>query len=344
MQRALSLVFVTFIAVLVWILAEGQTLRTTTVTADINFDAGSNTRAIRVSPGDDFAGRVQLRVSGSSTGMAELNRRLREPIALQLGVEIPFQSGQQVIDLYDALRRSALLRQIAVTLNNVDPRFVSIDADELVTVELPIRVELPDVQIDGAVRTDPETIAVTLPRSVQAALEPGAAYMHASLGSEILSRLTPGVEQRIDGARLQPSPALATSWLVKPAAPQAAVVLTLRSHTATEIIPTVPVLIRIAPSELGRFDIAVNEDDRFLHDVVLRGPSPLIERIRSDPTLRPIAVVALGFEELERGITSKDAAIVLPPGFGQVEARADIVSVRLTITRREAPPEPPAGA
>lgn len=340
MTRVLSVLFVTLIAVLVWILAEGQTLRSDILTADIHFDAGSNTRAIRVSPEDVFEGHIQLRVSGSSAGMDELSRRLRDPITLQLGVEIPFQSGPQTIDLHAALRRSEVFREIAVTLNEVDPRLVSVDADDLVTVDLPIRVELPDVQIEGTPRTDPGTVTVTMPRSVEQALLPGTAYLLAVLTNEMLAPLTPGLEQEIDGIRLVPSADLATSWYLRPTAPHASVILTLRSRTATETIPTVPVQIRVAPAELQRFDIAVAEDDQFLHDVVLRGPSPLIERIRSDPSLRPVAVVTLSFEELERAIASKDAVITLPPGFGQIEARADSVTVRLTITRRASvPPE-----
>lgn len=338
MARVLSLAFVTFIAILVWVLAEGQTLRSTTITADLRLDAGSNTRALRVSPDDEFTGRVELRVSGSGSGIDELSSRLRDPITLHLGAEIPFQAGQQTFDLHAALRRTELFRRIAVSLNDVDPATITIDADELTTIDVPVAVELPDVQIEGAVRTDPETVAVTLPKSFADTLEPGAATMVAHLSADTLNRLTPGVEQRIDGARLQASPALAASWFVRSATPQVSVVLTLRSRTATEIIPTVPVQVRIAPSELSRFDITVAEDDRFLHDVTLRGPSPLIERIRSDPSLRPVAVLVLSFEELERGIESKDATIILPPGFGQVEARADILAVRLKITRRD--PEP----
>lgn len=338
MARILSLLFVSFIAILIWVLAEGQTLRSATLTADLRIDPGSNTRAFRISPDDQFAGRVELRVSGSGAGIDELSRRLRDPIVLTLGVEIPFTPGPQTIDLHNALRRTELFRRISVSLSDVDPPLVSIDADELVTVDLPITVELPDVQTDGVVRTDPESVAVTLPKSFADTLEPGSATMVARLSSEVLARLSPGVEQRVDGARLLPSPAIANSWFLKPAVPQTAVILTLRSRTATETIATVPVQVRIAPSELGRFDITVAEDDRFLHDVTLRGPSPLIERIRSDPSLRPVAVLVLSFEELERGIETKDATIVLPPGFGQVEARADILAVRLKITRRE--PEP----
>ncbi len=338
-SRILSIVFVTIIAVLVWVLAEGLTVGTGEISADLKLDPGSNIRAVRISPGDTFTGRIDLTVRGSSTGIDQLSRKLRDPITLTLGTEIPFEPGEQLIDLQTALRASEVFKRSGVTLTEVKPRFVRIQADELVTLEVPVRVSLPSVQTEGPARTDPETIAFTLPRAISRSLPPGSAFVTARLTDADLASLTPGTEERIEPVRVQPSPALAAAWSLTPATAQVAVILTVRSRTATETIPTVPVQILVAPSELERFHITVAEDSRFLHDVTLKGPSPLIERIRSDPTLRPVAVVSLSFEDLENGIESKDARFVLPPGFEAVEARADAVSVRLSIQRREQPPQ-----
>ncbi|KAA0214669.1 MAG: hypothetical protein EDM82_09520 [Cyanobacteria bacterium CYA] len=145
--------------------------------------------------------------------------------------------------------------------------------------------------------------------------------------------------------RVVPSAALAEAWQARQSRTQVAVTLTLRSRTETEVLPTVPVQVRVAPTELSRFDISIPEEDRFLHDVTVRGPSTAIERMRNDPTLRPVAVIALTFEELERGLTAKDALILFPPGLEGLEATADDVNVSLSITRRAvpAPPGEPEG-
>jgi hypothetical protein len=339
-SRILSIIFVTIIAVLVWVLAEGLTVGTGEISADLQLDPGSNTRAVRIAPGDTFTGRIELTVRGSSTGIDQLTRKLRDPITLTVGNEIPFEPGEQLIDLQTALRASEVFKRSGVTLTEVKPRFVRIEADDLVTVEVPVRVALPDVQTEAPPRTDPETISYTLPRAVKRALDSAETVAVARLTDADLAALTPGTEQRLEAIRVQPSPALAAAWSLAPANAQVAVILTVRSRTATETIPTVPVQILVAPTELERFHITVAEDSRFLHDVTLKGPSPLIERIRSDPALRPVAVVSLSFEDLEKGIESKDARLVLPPGFEQVEARADAVAVRLTIQRREPVTQP----
>lgn len=339
-SRILSFIFITIIAILVWVLAEGLTVGTGELSADIQLDPGSNVRAVRISPGDTFNGRIDLSVRGSSTGIDQLTRKLRDPITLTLGTEIPFEPGEQLIDLQTALRASEVFKRSGVTLTEVKPRFVRIQADELVTLEVPVRVALPAVETEGPPRTDPETISYTIPRTISRTLAPGAAFATARLTDADLASLTPGTEQRIEPVRVEPSPPLAAAWSLSPLSAQVAVILTVRSRTATETIPTVPVQILVAPSELERFHIAVAEDSRFLHDVTIKGPSPLIERIRSDPTLRPVAVVSLSFEDLENAIESKDARFVLPPGFEAVEASADDISVRLNIERREQPAEP----
>ncbi len=335
----LRLIFVTVIAVLVWTLAESQTLRSAPFTADLEIQPGSVNRVLRLANTETFDGRIELRVSGSGSGLEELTRTLRDPITLQLGVDISFEPGEQLVDLRAVLRASDLFRKNAVTLNDVEPQFIRILTDELVSIDVPVRAELPGIQIEGQARTDPETVQFRIPRSLQSSLASSDVFVYATLGQDELARLTPGVEQRVDGVTASPSPALAASWFLRPTTASVSVILKLKSRTATETIPAVPVQLRVAPAELARFDIEVAEDDRFLHDVVLRGPGPLIERIRADTSLRPVAVVALTFEELERGIETKDAQIILPPGFEQVEAQADSVSVRVTITRREPPPE-----
>jgi hypothetical protein len=232
-----------------------------------------------------------------------------------------------------------MFRKSAVTLVEVEPPSLRIEADDLVAIQVPVRVEVPGVQIEGPARAEPDSIEFRVPSLLRSSIVASDAFVTVSLSESQLSVISPGIEHRVEGVQANPSPALAASWFLRPVNVQVAVILKLKSRTATEIIPAVPVHIRIVPSELARFDISIAEDDRFIHDVTLRGPGPLIERIRSDPTLRPVAVVVLSFEDLERGIEAKDAQFILPPGFEQVEARADSITVRVKVTRREPPPE-----
>ena len=110
-----------------------------------------------------------------------------------------------------------------------------------------------------------------------------------------------------------------------------AVTLTLQTRAQQWVIPTLPVVVQLAPTELSRWDVAIPEPDRVLRNVTLTGPGPVIESYRRGER-RLSAVVALGFEELERGIDRKDVEFVgLMPG---VTASVEDREVRVAITPR----------
>lgn len=335
LARVRTFVAVTLIALLVWIVAEGQTLRSQSATLEIEFETGSNTRVVRVDPAEDFKGFVELRLSGSAGRLDDIGDALRESLSINVDAETVTGTGLRVVDLRDALRSTPLFGRSGVTLAEVTPRFVQIEVDELVQRDVPVRVELPaDVQIDGEARAQPEVVGFSLPRQASEALAPDEVYAKAIVGPELLASLPTGRAQRINAVRIAPSQALEDVWYKRANRTQVAVSLTLRSRTATEMLPTVPVQLRVAPTELSRFDITIPESDLFIHDVTIRGPSTLVERMRSDPSLRPVAVVALSFEELERGIGAKDAQFIFPVGLESLEATADDVNVTLKIQRR----------
>lgn len=338
--RARTFIVVTIITLLVWILAEGQTLRTQNAAAKISFQTGSNTRIVRIDPGESFDGSVTAKVTGSTGRLEDLLDALRAPIVINVDAETSSGSGLRAIDLRDALRSVPPFAQSGISLAEVDPQFVQVEVDDLVQRDVPVRVELPDVQLEGTYRVTPETVRFSLPKTLSESLPAEDVYVRAVVQPEQIANLPTGREQTIASVRVVPSQVLTDAWYSRAARTQVSLTLTLRSRTATELIPTVPVQVRVAPTELERFDISIPESDRFLHDVTVRGPSTLIERMRADSTLRPIAVVALSFEELERGITAKNAILTFPPGLEGLEASAGDVNVSLTITRRADPAEP----
>jgi hypothetical protein len=112
---------------------------------------------------------------------------------------------------------------------------------------------------------------------------------------------------------------------------RADVALTVRAREVTVRLASVPVQLRIPPAELPNWDIRVPEADQFISDVAVTGPADQVRGIQSG-TVQIVAVVPLSFEELERGIASKEAVFVGLPG--NVKAEAARRTIRLTITRR----------
>ena len=66
-------------------------------------------------------------------------------------------------------------------------------------------------------------------------------------------------------------------------------------------------MVRMAPRELARFDVTLNEADQFLREVKVTGPGDLLDQLARDE-FKVVATLSLTYEDLERGITSKEAA------------------------------------
>jgi hypothetical protein len=86
--------------------------------------------------------------------------------------------------------------------------------------------------------------------------------------------------------------------------------------------------IRVAPGQLARWQISIPENDQFLRDVRVTGPSEEIERIRKGE-LRIIAMVALSSQELQAGITSKAASFSDLPSSLQFLVEDPIVALEI---------------
>src|SRR5262249_45340484 len=117
------------------------------------------------------------------------------------------------------------------------------------------------------------------------------------------------------------------------------IALTLRTKTASIKVPSVPVHVRIAPGELSKWDIEIPEQDRFLTDVTVSGPSDLVKQVQDKPV--PLtATVSLSFEEPERMVPSKEAVFCPLPT--RLHFDVPNKTIRLKIKRREAAaPTPP---
>lgn len=334
--RLQTAIIVTIITLLVWVLAEGQTLRVQSATAEIRFDAGSTTRVIRVEPGQTFSGRAELSFSGSTRRVNEFAAQLREPIVLKAGTDLVSEPGIQVVDLRETLRRSELLSSSGLALTEIEPRFVRVEVDSLEAVDVPVRIDLADAAVDGQPRAEPATVRYELPSAALASVDRETLFVTARVSAIETAALPTGSEQKLPNVRVVPSPALASMWNVRRERDDVAISLTLRSRLMSITLATVPVHVQAAPAEMIRFDVVIDPEDSFVADVSLRGPVALIERIQNDASLRPIAVLSLSFDDLERGvITSKAAVLRLPPGFEAVEARAENLQIGFRVIRRE---------
>lgn len=343
MDRAKTAILVTLFTVLIWAFAEGESLQTKRTVAEVEFPTLSGeTYAVRLVEGQDWRGRVELQVEGSTASLEGLESQLRRaPLTFAPGMEgVPRESGEHTVDLRQMLRGHRVFRARGVTVLSVEPPTVRVVVDELTTKRLPIRVEAPTEELEGAAQVVGAGEAeVRLPVRVAAALPEGAVVV-ARVRSEDLAPLPEGVRSTIQ-VRLEAGPELDGARVLGIEPALAAVQLTVRSKTETITVASVAVDVRLPPGELGSWDIQIPLEDQSLRDVRVTGPSDLIAQIRSGQRVVR-AFVRLSFEDLEAGVPSKRAEFTEFPSALTFEVEDP--DVKLTIRPRQAGPrEGPAG-
>lgn len=335
-----TIILVTLVTAIIWVFAESESLQANTFHVEVTFapepgakytvDLAQDSPAVR---GNTV--RTDLVIEGPTAALDIVGRNLRNPVLVTLGMPgFPTDPGRHTLDLQTVLREHPDLRLAGhgVSIKSINPETVVATVEELASVPVKITVDVPGAELDGPPEVKAQAATVTLPQPQVSRITQDTAVI-ARIDPAALARLNPGRKETITGVRLVAPPELASipKLRIEPGAVDVA--LTLRTKTASIKVPSVPVHVRIAPGELSKWDIEIPEQDRFLTDVTVSGPSDLVKQIQ-DKTVPLIATVSLSFEELERNIPSKDAVFCdLPTGL-----HFDVASrtVRLKIKRREA--------
>ncbi|MCC7387196.1 MAG: hypothetical protein IT431_00360 [Phycisphaerales bacterium] len=348
-NRLRTILLVSFFSVLIWAFAEGESLQTQRTVAEVSFPSlVPEGWSVRVPDGQSWRGRVELSVEGPTASLDGLESVLRQALAVEPGMVegLPRQSGEFTVDLRQALRAHQVFRSRGIAVLSVEPPTVRVLVDELATVELPVVIDAPADALAGPPQlVGASAASVRIPKRIADAL-PAGAGLRAPVRSEALTPLREGVRSTIQ-VRLEPDGALAgalgtESLVISPA--QVSVQVTVRSKTETIVVPSVVVDLRLQPTELGKWDITL--DDASLRDVRVTGPSDLIALIREEKL--PIrAFVRLSYEDLESGVTSKRAEFsdyTNFPGVMNLRFEVEDIEVGLTIRPRQAPGDPPTPA
>jgi hypothetical protein len=336
-----TVLLVSVVTLLVWLLAESRTVRTEIAEVSPRIEAGTASEMmVRPAVGFPLPESVQVSLSGSAAGLDQVLRSLQGRVLLRLGLEIPATVGVHEIDLREVLRKSEILINAGVGIVEVNPDRVNVEVDELGVASLPVRAIEPDgvlFENGGTPRTDPPALRVRGPASVLARLEGREGLVR--LEADAIESLRPGVQERIARLRVE-LPEDADRWGTVFDPEYVDVQLTLRSRTQSYTLPPMPVQVQLAPGEIGRWLVTLEPGQQDLVGIEVTGPSNQIDRLRSGEVV-PTAVVALTFDELERGIESKRAQISGLPAGVTIAPAADL-GVRLSIRRAEVPagPEP----
>lgn len=322
-----TIIVVTLISMMLWLLAESRMVRSQTVEAQLAItmveSPGGIELAVRQAPDQMLVRIVEIEIEGSTSGIDELVRQLQNRVELRLGREIPARPGLFEIDLRAELRKSPDLDMHGVTITSVSPERLTIEVDEIETREFRVGVELPDgVLTDSVAFTEPALVTLRAPSTVMQQVASERAKVVVT--EDQIEALTPGRLETVPGMVVELDGVRSGTWATTLEPAQVDVLLTLRSVTQRLTLDPLPVQVLLAPGEIGRWRVDIDDTDRDLLGVEIEGPVEAIELLRSK-SVRPRALIALSFEDLGQGIDEKPAQIVnLPPGCRVVSSEQDV--------------------
>jgi hypothetical protein len=346
LAQAKSLLVIGLVSVLIWLLAEAESLRSEQLRVELTFRAGDQTSRY-VRPDPDVPAAFNVRLQGSTARVDTLASQLRKPITLEPGMTgIPVEPGKHAINVLTVLRDLPIVRESGVSIADVQPAIVSITVDTLALREAKIRIVLPQgALVDGTPEPSRPTARVTYPESAARDL-PKDLTVDAAIDAEALTGLPEGRRVTIPNIRIDLPEPLRSVEGARVSPNSVSAQITLRSRNNSYTIPSVPVHVRLAPTETGIWDITMPAESRLLTDVTVSGPSDFIDLIKSDK-VKPIAFIPLSFEELERAAASGDP-IEKAPVFTDLptQLKFDLKqrTVKLTVKRRETPATTPPTA
>jgi len=334
---------VAVVTILIWLLAESESVRVEKVPVDLSFLPEPNaTRMVTIGAKGESIVSVTVTLQGPAAGVDELAGKIRSKlIQIAPGVDgVPVDPGRRAIDLREVIRGLPVVRETRVAVAGVDPPIVQAEVDNLILRDAKVKVVAPDGQlIEGSPEPIPARVRLRVPESINKLL-PQDLELNAPLDAGVLANLSEGRRITVNNVPVEVPEVLRGVPGVRMEPSAISVAIVVRTRVATTVLATVPVHVRIAPTEIGRWDIQIPVESRQLTDVTITGPSEEIDLIKAEER-RPIAYIPLSFEELENAAASGQP-IVREPIFTEFPSRLRFDSkqkmVQIMVKRRDVPP------
>jgi hypothetical protein len=304
-----TIVLVTVVTILIWLLAAAKTRETETIAGRLDFTVVSDSSGERydVSPSPI---PMTLTIEGPALAVRE-TRNLLNGSPLQ--IPLPAQQGrQEIVNLAKLIQGVEAIRDLGVSVVSVDPARVSIDITEFVTLTAVTRADIQAASTVQDVSVAPKDVEVTVPRSVVHLL-PDPLVVEAVVDPRDIARLEPGVLHTVDGTlRLPGSVDLPTAVTIEPASARVSFQLLARQRQAT--VPLVRIQIISSPQDYGTWHVTLPEPR--LTDVDIEASPDDIAEVEAGHA-QVIAMVHLTTNDKERAVEKKAVsffAIVRPDG------------------------------
>ena len=301
-RRITTIVVVSFITLLIWLVAEGRTRSSEVFPGRVQFvvAAGDSTGNFAVSPAQI---PVMVSLAGPASAIREARSTLRNA---SLSIEVSAEHGRRELnDLTGLIAALPAIRELGVEIESIDPEDVVLDIEERVPRTATVRPLMPAESRVEDLTVDPKHVTVYVLRPDLRNL-PETPVVEAIIDPDDLVALEPGGDHTVNATlRLADNHALSSVATIDP--PSAQVRFRLLGSLRQLTVDRVRVLVLTAPQDLGAYHVKIAEP--LLRDVRIEAAPETIDAIaRGD--LFVTAVVYLTTDEKEKRIQTKQATFL----------------------------------
>ncbi|MAX24224.1 MAG: hypothetical protein CMJ19_06945 [Phycisphaeraceae bacterium] len=324
---------VTLVAVLVWLYAEGENIKTYEMDIPIQFVAATG-QDLLIKP-TRLEDNPRVTFQCSSAQYVQLDQLFDgKAIPIPLSEDPNAPDGNQQLLLKQVFTSLPIFANLSVNITEVKPAQVVVNVKKLQAVELKIAQSTEGDSLIQDVVIEPATATLHLPKDLLNNLTESDTIT-ARLNKQVLDRLTLNQSHTIDGVQLL-APAGVRSEDVRIDPPSAKVTFTLTRQTKNATISSIAVRLVMPVASMSQYDVSlVNDQDKLIRSVKLTGPNDLIDDIASRK-IKIWADLKLEADDLAKGVGKESIAIVpliqKPESVKLVEAPG---AINLKITARQ---------
>lgn len=336
-----STLLISVITIIIWLLAESESLRTEKLRIEVSFKGEPDVRVVKVLPGQEFTGSVTIKLEGPNARVDALAAELRKSIQLKPGDDgISSQPGEQSVNLEAAIRALPKIRNSGVSITEVEPSTATIFVDNMNSQMIPVRVNIPEGRlIEGGAEVSPATVQITYPESMSKDFPPDFVAI-ARIEASALASLPEGRKGTLHNISLELPEQVWPNENVRLSPNQVSVTVQLRSRVDVFNMPSIPIMLRLPVDAAGKFEL--DTDTTELKEVPVVGPIDLIEQIKAGK-LNPVGTISLSTQELDRA-TVTGQVLAKEPIFSDIPTPLSFDTkhqvIRILVRKREAATPP----
>ena len=302
----IAILFVTVLAILIWLWAAARTEDELHVNTTIHFSPSEGS----ISTIDPQSKSVRLTFKGTRSSLNAADEACLDGIDLSIAED----DGEITLDLVSRINGLDAMRETGAEVVGVDPNSITLTVQTMILVEAVVEQVLPSVTVSGDVIVDPATVTLRIPKQLRSQL-PEAVTVSAVVSESVLEQLVPGRMHSEDATIQLPASLVDQGVIVEPNRVSLSFMIQSKMDKAT--LPQVRVLIAGSAEDYSSFSISLPV--KIIPNVTIEADKALISKIKTGD-ITVFAIVRLASRDMEQRIGSKRVTTflaMLEDGTGQ---------------------------